>query len=482
MRRYLQQSKWAYLLAAAGCACLLVTVGGCQQPNIRSVRPSFELPAAFSAAGTAPMPEKWWQSLGDSQLDAVIEEGLNNNFSIRSTWDRLTQTEQIAVESGAALLPSATYGASAERTGAEVSNRRAYSTDYSVGLGAAYEVDLWGGIKSTRQAAMLDAQAARENVSAAAMTLSAAIAKTWYQLAEAKQQQQILEKQIDTNEKILQVIKLQFRQAQVGAADVFNQEQLVQSSRGQLIQAEENLAVLQHQLSILTGKTPGMWWSDQPMVLVTLGQLPQIDVPAVVIQRRPDVVSAYRAVQAADQRMAAAIADRYPTISLSATAQTSAAEVHDLFDDWLANLAANVAGPLFDAGLRKAETRRTRAVLSERLNTYSQSVLEALQETEDALSQETYQRQYVESLQRELELSRKVYERTYQNYLKGQLDYLRVLTSLVTMQRLEINELTARRVLIDRRIDLCRSIAGGWPLQRPDNADLLSQSLFDAKE
>jgi len=249
-----------------------------------------------------------------------------------------------------------------------------------------------------------------------------------------------------------------------------------------LIQVQEEIALFQHQLSILTGKTPGLWWADRSIELITLNQLPKIDVPAVVIQRRPDVISAYKAVQAADRRLAIAIADRYPTISLSASAETSASRVSDLFDDWLADLAAGLTGPLFDAGQRKAETRRTRAVLSEKLNDYSQSVLEALQETEDAISQEQYQRQYVESLQKQLSLSRDVYERTYQNYLKGQLDYLRVLTALVTMQSLEQSELTARRVLVECRIDLCRSIAGGWPLQRPDDSEWVSQSLFDEKE
>ena len=106
----------------------------------------------------------------------------------------------------------------------------------------------------------------------------------------------------------------------------------------------------------------------------------------------------------------------------------------------------------------------------------------ALKETEDAIQQEYYQRQYVESLQKQLALAQNVYDRTYQNYLKGQLDYIRVLTSLVTMQNLERNELTARRILIEHRIDLCRSIAGGWAMQRPDHAELLKTSFPDDKD
>lgn len=428
------------------------------------------------------MPGKWWLSFEDPNLNAVIEESIVNNFTVRSAWDRLTQAEQIAIETGAALWPSATYFAGGERTRQEISDTTTYRSDYFAGVSVAYEIDLWGRIRSAQQAAALDAQAAQENINAAAMTLTSAIAKTWYLLAEAKELEQVIGRQIETNQKILEVIKVQFRQGQVGAADVFSQEQLIQASRSQLIQVQEDSEVLQHQLSVLMGRTPALWWADTSMDLVSLGQLPKIDVPAVVIQRRPDVVSAYRTVQAADERLASAIADQYPTLSLSASAETSADKVNDLFDDWLGNLAANIAGPLFDAGLRKAEVQRRRALVSERLNTYSQTVLDALQETEDAISQEWHQRKYIESLQKQLALAHKVYERTYEYYLKGRLDYLRVLTALISMQGLEQRELTARRVLIDRRIDLCRSIAGGWPMQRPENAKLTDQSLIDEKE
>ena len=482
MRRLISTISWPRLFVASVYVCIMMMINGCHSSKPRAVQPLFEMPAAFSVEGMEPMPEKWWHSFDDPQLNAVIDEAIVNNFSIRSAWDRLTQAEQTAIRSGAARLPSASFLGSWDRNRSETDEIATYFTDYFASATVSYEVDLWGRVKSAHQAAILDAQAAQQNIDAAAMTLTAAIAKIWYQLAESKEQERVISQQIETNEKILEVIKVQFRQAQVGAADVFSQEQLIQSGRSQLIQVRETMELLQHQLSILMGKPPGLWWSDTAIDLISLGQLPQIDVPAAVIQRRPDVLSAYRTVQAADQRVASAIADQYPAISISASAQSSTDRINDLFDDWLGNLATNIAAPLFDAGLRKAEVERTRAVLSERLNNYSQTVLTALQETEDAVSQEAHQRMLIESLQQQLSLANNVYQRTYEYYLKGRLDYLRVLTALISMQGLEQRELTARRVLIERRIDLCRSIAGGWPLQRPDTSELISQSLTDGKE
>ncbi len=453
-------------------AGFLFVAAGCRQVERADVRASFELPETFSSTGTEPLPEQWWQSFNDPNLNVLIEQALSDNFTIRSAWDRLTQAEQIAIRTGASLYPSVSYQVGASRTRQEIGDRTVYASEYSAGLAASYEIDLWGRIQSSKEAATMDVKAAQESVTTAAMTISAAIAKTWYQLAEAKQKSRVIAQQYETNNKVLKVIQLQFRQGQAKAADVFRQQQLAESSRGQYIQNEETVVLLAHQLSVLIGKPPGNWWADESIDLIPLGQMPTVDVPAVVIQRRPDVRAAYNAVLAADYRAAVAIADQYPAISLSGVVETSSSKAHDLFDDWLANLAANLTGPLFDAGLRKAEVRRTQAVLSERLNDYSQLVLESLQEVEDAISQEYYQRQYVENLQQQLTLSRQVYERTRQNYIKGQIDYIRVLESLVSQQTLERNELTARRTLIDRRIDLCRAIASGWALPRPAPATL----------
>ena len=166
--------------------------------------------------------------------------------------------------------------------------------------------------------------------------------------------------------------------------------------------------------------------------------------------------------------MAAAVADQYPKFTISAGIETTSLEMSDLFDDWLANIAINLAGPLFDAGFRKAEAERTRAALSEKINNYSQQLVKAVQEVEDALNQEHHQQQYIETVNQQLVLARKSYDSVTQQYLKGQLDYLRVLELLVSQQTLERTELSARRVLIEHRIDLCRAIAGSWEMQRPE--------------
>ncbi len=442
--------------------CLLAGCG----PKITEPQSPVALPERFSASGDYVLPSRWWLSFHDPQLNALIDEALSENFTIRSVWDRLTQAEQFAVRTGAELLPQVNYSGSGSRTWVEDSQGNSAFSDYSAGLFASYEVDLWNRIESEHEAALLDAEAAREDVCAASITLSAAVAQTWYQLAEAKQQVEVVNDQIETNNQVLQIITVQFQNGRVEAADVYRQRQLVESTRGRLILVREDEVLLEHQLSVLLGRKPGQWWTQEHIALIEPPPFPELGLPASVIQERPDVRNSYNLIQAADHRVAAAIANQYPTISIFATGETAAGKIHELFDDWLANLAADAVGPLFDAGLRKAEVNLTRAILSQRINDYGQTVLQALKEVEDAINQETYERQYLENLQKQLELARQVFERTEQNYLKGKLDYLRVLEALVSQQDLEISEVNARRVLLERRIELCRAAAAGWDIQR----------------
>jgi outer membrane protein TolC len=190
------------------------------------------------------------------------------------------------------------------------------------------------------------------------------------------------------------------------------------------------------------------------------------------MQRRPDVVSAYKAVKKADQEVAVAVADQYPSISLSGTVGTTSSRIEDMFDDWVASLAGSLVGPLFDAGLRRAEANRSRGALSEAVHAYMETVLNALQQVEDAISEEAFQREYVLNIQKQRRLAQKSFESVRRKYINGQLDYLRVLEALISLQNLERDEITARRVLIEYRIDLCRAIAGPWNMERPALARL----------
>jgi NodT family efflux transporter outer membrane factor (OMF) lipoprotein len=443
---------------------IIAMAGGCSNPVKNPAMPT-EIPKSFSTTGTEPLPGNFWQAFEDDHLDALIDQALANNFNLETAWDRLAQAQAVAKKSGAALWPRADLDAGFRRSRVENQGITNYSSLYSLGIAAGYEVDLWSRLKSSQKAAWLDVQAQRDAVNTAAITVTASIANTWYQLAEVKALVQITTEQIETNRQVLEIVTIKFRKGSVSAADVLRQRQFVASTEALLIVAEEAEELLQYQLSVLIGKQPELTWQQTPIALPDLPPLPGLGVPADVLWRRPDVRRDFRQLQAADQRLAAAVADQYPRISIAANVETSAVSVHDLFDDWLANLAANAIQPLFDADRRKAEVQRQQAVVTERMHIWSQTILDALWDIEAALTQERQQTKLLESLNLQLRLARETYQRNRERYIKGQTDYIRVLESLQSMQTLERNVVTAQRVLIGYRIDLYRSIAGSFEIQ-----------------
>jgi NodT family efflux transporter outer membrane factor (OMF) lipoprotein len=455
------------LAAWAGCAA-----------HRDPVAPPVPPPPQYSATGTAVLPEKWWTSFEDPVLNGLVEQSLTNNLSLLAVWDRLSQAEAVARKAGAPLWPSVDAAGRASRTiqdtettsGGVTKSESNPRSNFELGLVANYEIDLWGRIRSARDAATLDVSASREQVQGAAITLSAAVATTWYALVEQHGQIDLLSEQLANNQKVLELITERFRRGQSAAADVLQQRQLVESRQGDIVAAESRAAVLVHQLAILLGRPPTDTVAERVAALPPLPPLPSTGVPSDLVQRRPDILVAFDRLEAADRRVASAAADRLPRLSVSAELTTSGDQWRDLFDNWMATVAANIIAPLFDAGERRAEVDRTRAVLSERVRDYGQTVLVALGEVEDALVQERKQQELIVSLEKQLELSTQVIDRLRDAYINGAVDYLRVLDVVLRHQTLQRELLLARRQLILYRIDLCRALGTGWELKRPELA------------
>ena len=463
-------SIWTKLFLRLAVLLLAAAAGpSCAQRPVELRRP-IALPETFSSQGSAAVPAKWWTAFADDGLDGLVDKALTGNFSILIAWDRLDQAKAVAAKSGAAFRPSADGSADFSRTAREsFDTDRQYRTGYSLGMLMSYEVDLWGRVRSTYDAARLDACAGTEDLHAAVMTVAAQIARAWYELVEQLGQLALLDEQIETNEKYLEVITLKFRRGQVSATDVLQQRQLVESTKGERVLVESSVEVLEHQLAVLLGGAPGSLSVEVSEELPDLPALPKTGLPAELVRRRPDVLAAEARVQAAESRLASAIADQFPKLGLAISTDTSAERVRSLFDNWAASVAANLVAPLLDGGLRRAEVERTRAVVSEQLNSYGQVVLTSLQEVADALAQETKQSQYVVSLQKQLELSRQSTDQALENYTKGTTDFTftRYLTTLLAHQRLQRTHLQSERRLVQFRIDLYRALAGSWVPERP---------------
>ncbi|HOS65762.1 MAG TPA: TolC family protein [Candidatus Latescibacteria bacterium] len=452
-------------------ACVVLPaalIAGCG-PKPAGIAPPVAPPAEFSAAGMQEAADRWWQSFGDAALNEAVERSLADNLSLRGAWFRLAQAEAAARREGAGAYPNMSLSAGAELTRQHTGNVATNGTDteFSLGAAASYEVDLWGRVRAASDASLLDARASAEDVRTAAVTLSAQVATTWFRISRQEAETAVLRRQLRSNEEMLELVTFRFQQGQSKAEDVLRQRQAVEARRGDIARGEANRTVLCNRLAVLLGQNPGTSAFRPTPDLPDLPPMPAAGVPADLIRRRPDVRKAYFEVMAADRRTAAAIADRFPRITLSAGANTSAESVTDLFSNWLASLAANVAMPLVDGGRRKAEVERTRAATSASLTAYGQTVLDALAEVENAIATERRQQEYVTSLRQQLSLAAEVINRARDNYLQGVTEYTRVLEAQQTHQALEISYLGAQLALIENRIALYRALSGGWELTRP---------------
>lgn len=462
------------LRRATICLATAILLAACQAQ--RPAAPLVVLPESFAASGTAEVVPHWWESFGDPALDELVRRGVDGNFDLLAARDRLVQAEAVARRERAGLFPTLDVETSLTRTELTQSAARGAGAggrnDIRLGLAAAYELDLWGRIRSQRDAARLDAEARAQDIRVAAISLSAEIASTWYELVEQRRQLAVVEEQVRTNEKVLELLSWRYRSGSVQASDVLRQRQLLEATRAEMPTLLGRARVLEHLLATLVGKAPGQVEIPAADDFPELPPVPNAGLPAEVVGRRPDVEAAYLAVLAADEQLDVARADRYPRLTLNGGAAFAAEDVRDLFDNWIATFAASLVAPLIDGGRRRAEVDRVRAVVSERVRTYGQTVLTALREVEDALVRETTQRERIALLENQLRISNAVVERIRDQYLFGASAYLDVLEALSSNQSLQRNLQTARRELLGIRVELHRALAGGFPVEPAELEDV----------
>ncbi|MBU1419438.1 MAG: efflux transporter outer membrane subunit [Proteobacteria bacterium] len=467
-------------LALAGILFLLATPACTPMTHIPLDMAPVVLPETFSQQGGHPLSEQWWRDLDDPNLQKLIDRALANNLTLLATAERLLQAEALARQAGADLVPSLDANGSINTNRSRNDGATGSKTSLLLGLAAAYEVDLWGRLQAKEDAALFDIRASSEDLQTAALSLVAQLANVWYRLAASYSQLELLQMQQEVNRVGLQLIQLRFNAGQIGIADVLQQKQLIESKTGEQAQQRSTARVLEHQLAILIGVSPEMLEMPGTPVLIELPLLPSTGVPLDLLSSRPDIRSSYAALLAADRRVAAAVADRYPRLSISADLNTSGSSAHDLFDNWLASLAANLVGPLLDGGMRQAEVDRSSASAWEKLHSYGEALLTAVGEVEDALAQEKEQRLLINSMEIQLDLATRTLQSVKDRYKQGAESYERVLLALLSQQGLERSLVSSRQQLISYRIDLYRALGGQVPRNFSDTRQLQKNSLLYA--
>lgn len=446
-------------LAALGAA--LAPCLGCVAPAPERELP-VALPDAFSPSGAAAAADRWWTAFEAPELDATIDEALDANPDLEAVWQRLVQARATVRREDALRWPDLTVGADATWRRPEPPD----GDTLGLGLASSWELDLWGRIGAAVEAEELRARAGLADYRAAALTLAAEVARVWLGRIEARRQIALLDEQVATNATVLELIEARFAVGLVRRVDLLRQRQLVEATRTQRIEVAARARVLDHLLAVLLGRSPTNAPDAPPAALPEPPPLPDAGVPAELLARRPDVVRARALLLAADRDVAAAVADRWPRLTLTGSLSTADDGADALFEDWLRSLSAGLVLPLVDAGERRAEVERREAAAAEALATWSRVALDALREVEDTLVLERAEGERSASLEAQLELADRALEQLRNEYLNGVGDYIDVLTALTEQQRLRREVVRARLTRLELRVALYRALAGGFETDR----------------
>ena len=449
-------ARFSYAATAyVAAACLI----GCKTQTV-DLEPAVELPERFSQMGSEAVQIQWWEAFNSPELNEHIATALRSNLSLEAAWLRLQAAEALTRQQTAQQSPTldATAGLQARET-----DNSDGTISGSLGAAARYELDLWGRLEAQTEVERLSALSVFENAQTLALSLSAEVALTWLSQVEAQQRAELLKEQLSINENIEEVLLARFSSGQIDSADVLRQRQLIEATRQQLFNTEAQIQFSQNRMQVLKGQAPAVSATPATLDLPSLPDLPQTGIPNEVIERRPDVRSAYFDLMAEDAQLAASIANQYPRFNLSGSVSSSATSPSRLFEEWTTSLLGQLTAPLFDGGSRKAQVERREALMREKVLTYGQTLLDASLEIENALIAEKAQSQVYESLERELALNQQTYGQLRTQYLNGATGYLSVLTNLRDGQQLQRDLLASEADLLSNRVALYRALAQGLP-------------------
>src|ERR1700760_1426642 len=370
---------------------------------------SLEMPAAYragpkseAAADKAPPALDWWRGFRSSELTRLMDAAQTNNLDIAVAVAQIIQADAQVGVTGAALLPSITGTASAERdhsggggsssvttTGVGTTVRGGSSTisTFSTGLTASYMLDFWGKNRAALAASEESATASRYNRDVVTLTTLATVANTYFEVLAAQDQLRVTRRNLAAADRILTLIKTQFAGGTASQLDLSQQEALVSTERAAIppleITLKQNIAAL----ALLEARAPANF-------NVSGGTLTSIVVPRVtpgmpseLLYQRPDIRQAEAQLAASNFSVESARAAFFPQITLTATTGVQSASLAALFGPgaWFYTLAAGLTQPLFDGYLLESELKQAKGVQLQNLQAYRKAVLPAFADVEKAL-------------------------------------------------------------------------------------------------
>jgi NodT family efflux transporter outer membrane factor (OMF) lipoprotein len=420
----------------------------------------------------------WWTLFGDPALDALAAQVEVSNQNVAAAAAAVAQSQALLREQRAGLFPTIGLDAGATRSGSgshsstsadgTTTTSASAANRFTLGLGASWEPDLWGRVGAGIVSAGARAQASAADLANATLSAQAAFVADYLSLREADAEIAIIRDTIEGYRRALQITQNRYAAAIAQKSDVLQAQTQLAGAQADLAGVEQSRAQLAHAMAVLVGQAPSTFdvppgrWQSTVVPAVPVG------VPSELLQRRPDIAAAERAVAAANADVGVSRSAWFPALTLSASGGQGAARLADLFDasatTW--SFGLSIAQAIFDGGANNAAIEASRAAWRQSVAQYRQTVLAAFQGVEDQLSASS-------SLERQQALRREASQaadQTEQQMLNRYKQGLVAYTDVVTAQA---SAFSARRALLQvslqrqtTAVSLITALGGGWSVQQ----------------
>jgi NodT family efflux transporter outer membrane factor (OMF) lipoprotein len=406
-------------------------------------RPDVPLPAQFSEAGgewrTAQpgefeVPERWWSVFGDAELDRLEARVVIDNQNLKVAEAKYRAARAGVDSASAARFPSVTGSAAAGRGKSD----GVTANSYALAASAHWEIDLWGRVRRSIEAAQASAESSAGDLAAVRLSTQALLAQTWFQLRAAVLQGQLLQRTLAADVRFLDLTRDRRDAGVASGLDVALAETQLGNARTRLTENALQRAQLAHALVTLVG---GGEIAD------ATGPLPEVPappalLPSTVLEQRPDIAAAERLAAAANAQIGLARTAYFPILDLAAAGGLSSSALDTLFNApsrlWL--LGPSLAMTLFDGGARDAAVAQAEAGYDQAVASYRQTVLTAFQEVQDNLAAARLLQREADEQAQALAGARRSREISEVQYQAGTISAL----SLIITQTAELNaELSA---------------------------------------
>lgn len=434
-------------------------------------RPHVPLPAAFpggDAAGAAIAPD-WWRGYGDPELERLVDKALGFNADIAQAVARVELAEAQVREAGGARWPALNAAASASRaqagagTPSNTLGRTITANDFQLALSASYEIDFWGRVSRSNEAAratLLASTASRDTVR---LSVAALVAQGWFSLRALDEQIDATRRTLKTREDSARLVGLRLRAGTASRLEADQADILRADATVQLRELQRQRALAQSQLGLLAGDG-SLQFAPAPLG-ATLPAVPPPGLPSSLLQRRPDVQAAEQSLVAANAAIGVARAAMFPSVSLTGALGQQSLELSDLLKAparfW--SLGVGLSLPLFDGGRNAARVDQAGARQRQAVAAYQQAVSTAFKEVADALANAAAARESAPVLGERAAAAERALKLAQARFDAGYAGYLEFLDAQRTATAAQLDVVRNRQAQLAASVDLVRALGGGWP-------------------